>query len=91
MHAEHSISGDGLNRSSKRVISDQQYHRSNNCNGNTVDIKPVYTRQTEETRQPPADNRSYNSENDVHESAFAGAVHNLTADKTRDQSEYDPC
>src|SRR5580658_9560188 len=80
-----------LYSSSDCVINEQYHNGSADGDGNAIEVQPRYSRQTEETGQPSADDRSHDSENDVHDESFTGSVDDLASDKARNQAEHNPC
>src|SRR4029077_16775277 len=84
----------GLNARSSlsrnEVIDEQHYDCANHRDEKTVDIKPADACHAEGVKQPPPNDRAYNSEDDVYNNALPALINDLAPDKTGNQAQYDP-
>src|ERR1700678_1954840 len=76
--------------SSNRVKDRQDHHRSRHGDQNTVKVQPGDSRKTEESGQPASHDRSDHTQKNVEKQPLASPVHDLAADESGHQSQYDP-
>src|SRR5215510_13615587 len=73
-----------------RVIGDENHDRTDHGDHETVEIQPRDTALAEERKDPPADDRTYDAEDQVANEAFSGLVDDLAAKEPSDDPKHDP-
>jgi hypothetical protein len=74
----------------QQVINHEEHNGAYNCNDQTIDIHASDSWHSKGIKKPTADDGTHNSEQNVEDHSFTGAIDNFARDKASDQSEHDP-
>jgi hypothetical protein len=84
------VSGRSTASSKERVEQPKHHNRADDRNKETVQIETGDGVAADQTKKPTADYRSNNSKQDIADDTLASFIYNLTADKSRDETQYNP-
>src|SRR5690242_17479297 len=79
-----------LYRAPDCVIRNQKNNCPKGCHQKAMQVESVHSNVAKHVKQPTADDRANDAQQDIQHHALATMIYNVTCDKSRDQSQENP-
>src|SRR6266487_1665952 len=73
------------------MVDHQEDNGTDDGDQEAIEVEPCHAGHAEEVEEPAADDSPYDAEQDVQDDPLAGSIYDLAGDKSRDESQDDPC